>query len=57
MFSNNCWKFSLALTGINYILKYIQIEVLQQYSKTNLINAALVQKYSGNNESIKAKAT
>ncbi len=21
-----CWKFSFAITGINYILKYIQIE-------------------------------
>ncbi len=20
--SNNCWKFSFAITGINYILKY-----------------------------------
>ncbi len=23
--SNGCWKFSFAITGINYILKYIQI--------------------------------
>ncbi len=24
--SNGCWKFSIAITGINYILKYIAIE-------------------------------
>ncbi len=22
--SNGCWKFNFAITGINYILKYIQ---------------------------------
>ncbi len=24
--SSGCWKFSFAITGINYILKYIKIE-------------------------------
>ncbi len=24
--SNGCWKFSFAITRINHILKYIQIE-------------------------------
>ncbi len=24
--SNDCWKFSFAITGIKYILKYIKIE-------------------------------
>ncbi len=24
--SNGCWKFSFAITEINYILKYVKIE-------------------------------
>ncbi len=24
--SDDCWKFSLSITGINYILKYIEIQ-------------------------------
>ncbi len=24
--NNGCWKFSFAITGINYVLKYIKIE-------------------------------
>ncbi len=25
--SNRCWKFSFAITGINYILKYVKIKI------------------------------
>ncbi len=31
--SNGCWKFSFAITGLNYILKYIKIE--NSYFKCN----------------------
>ncbi len=27
--SNGCWKISFAITGINYILKYIKMEIFQ----------------------------
>ncbi len=48
--SNGCWKISFAITGINHILKYSQIENSQLYCFTillfycihNLINAAWV---------------
>ncbi len=29
--SNDCWKFSFAIIGINWILKYIQTNILQYY--------------------------
>ncbi len=52
--SNSCWKFSFAITGINYILKYIKKEncYFKPYYVTILlfscifdqINAALVDR-------------
>ncbi len=33
--TEDCWNFSFPVTGINYILKYIQIE--KRYLKTVLI--------------------
>ncbi len=33
-YSNGCWKFSFAIIGVNYILKYIKI----QNSYLNLSN-------------------
>ncbi len=51
--SNGCWKFSFAITEINYILKYIKTENSCKWSKYycfycyvvvvfNQINVALV---------------
>ncbi len=34
--SNDCWKFSFAITEINYILKYIKTE--KKYFKLNNIS-------------------
>ncbi len=33
--SNGFWKFSFVITDINYILKYIQIEIYLKYNITS----------------------
>ncbi len=39
--SNGCWKFSFAITEINYILKYIKTENSYFYCISDQINATL----------------
>ncbi len=40
---NGCWKIRFAITGINYILKYIKMEIFQNiYYIFDQIDASLV---------------